>query len=138
MIFKSVVMRCSAERAFSVFTEQASSWWPADRRHTSDPESRIFMLATGRFYERASDGREVELGLVRTWEPERRVVLDFFVGTDAAHPTEVVVTFTPEGEGTRVSIEHRPKPESQELWSGRAPRYEASWDRVLAAFEGAV
>ena len=79
------------------------------------------MLADGRFWERATDGREVELGRVLVWEPAKRLILDFYPGTDAQHPTEVVVRFAAENGGTRVVVQHRPKPESAELWAdGRA------------------
>ena len=62
MINKSVVLGCSPEEAFALFTERISEWWPADRRHTSDPESQLFLAKSGRFWERGRDGREVELG----------------------------------------------------------------------------
>jgi hypothetical protein len=75
MIVKSVVLRCGAQRAFSLFTEHAGQWWPADRRHTDDPASAIRIEASGRFVERASDGTEVDLGLVRLFEPAHRLVL---------------------------------------------------------------
>jgi hypothetical protein len=61
MIVKSVVLRCDPERAFLLFTERAGQWWPADRRHTGDPASTIRIEATGRFYERASDGTECDI-----------------------------------------------------------------------------
>ena len=131
MITKSVLLACGLDRAFELFTEHASEWWPVSRRHTPDPSSSIQVLASGRFFERASDGAEVELGRVRTWEPPRRLVLDFYVGTDADHPTEVVVSFAPEGDVTRVTVEHRPKPESLEPYSRRAPAFERSWSLLL-------
>ncbi len=139
MIEKSVVLPCSIERAFALFTEEISAWWPPDRRHTGDPESTMQLLASGRFYERARDGREVELGRVRAWEPPARLVLDFYPGTDADHPTEVEVRFAGEGapSSTRVTILHRPTPASEALFHGSAPRYHASWDRVLAALVSA-
>jgi hypothetical protein len=134
---RSVVLVCPPERAFVLFTERASAWWPEDRRHTADPRSEILMLASGRFWERGADGREVELGRVREWDPPRRLVLDFFVGTDPVHPTEVVVAFAPEGSGTRVSVAHRPTPASAALWGPRAPRFATSWEAVLAALAAA-
>lgn len=120
------------EAAFALFTERVSEWWPPDRRHTGDPTSQLFLEAAGRFFERAANGHEVDLGRVRIWEPPRRLVLDFYVGTDAAHPTEVEVTFEPEAGGTRVRIRHRPLPGSEPFWGARAPRYDVSWDKVLA------
>jgi uncharacterized protein YndB with AHSA1/START domain len=133
MITKTAVLPCNIERAFELFTEHASEWWPPERRHTRDPASEIRMLASGRFWERDSQGREVELGRVREWAPPNRIVLDWHPGTDADHPTRVVVSFAAEGEATRITIEHRPLPESDELWGDRVSRYVASWDLVLGA-----
>jgi uncharacterized protein YndB with AHSA1/START domain len=134
MITKAALLPCSVERAFELFTEHASEWWPPERRHTRDPASEIRILASGRFWERDSQGREVELGRVRVWEPPTRIVLDWYPGTDADHPTEVIVSFAAEGASTRITIEHRPLPESKDLWPDRLSRYVASWDLVLEAF----
>ena len=133
MITKTAVLPCSIERAFELFSEHASEWWPPERRHTRDPASEIRMLASGRFWERDSQGREVELGRVREWAPPSRIVLDWYPGTDADRPTQVVVSFAAEGDATRITIEHRPLPESTDLWGDRASRYVASWDLVLGA-----
>ena len=92
---KTVVLACGIDRAFALFTEHASAWWPAERRHTADATSEIMMLAGGRFYERGRDGKEVELGRVRDWQPPTRIVLDWYPGTDAEHPTAVTITFAP-------------------------------------------
>jgi uncharacterized protein YndB with AHSA1/START domain len=133
-VIKTVVLPCPPARAFVLFTEHASEWWPPERRHTGDATSRIAMESTGRFFERGSDGREVELGRVLEWEPGVRVVLHWFPGTDAEHPTRVVATFESIAGGqTRITIEHGPTPASDELYPARAPRYAASWDLVLAA-----
>jgi uncharacterized protein YndB with AHSA1/START domain len=133
MILKTVLLDCPPVRAFVLFTEHASEWWPTSRRHTGDASSEIRLLESGRFWERAADGREVELGRVREWKAPHRLVLDFYPGTDAEHPTEVVVTFALEGEATRVTVEHRPTPASDDLWTQRATRFEQSWNVVLAA-----
>lgn len=138
MIEKSVMLPLTPAAAFELFTTRVSEWWPADRRHLKDSSSRLFMLASGRFYERASDGTELDLGRVRIWESPHRVVLDFFIGTDAAHPTEVEIRFTAEGAGTRVTVRHRPTDHSAEDWDKRAPLYERSWDAVLAALHASA
>lgn len=133
MIKKSTWMPCSQVRAFALFTEKASFWWPESRRHTGDPTSEIRLLPTGRFWERAGDGREVELGRVHEWTSPDRLVLDFYPGTDPLHPTQVVVTFAADGDGTRVTVEHGPTPASADLWTGRAPQFERSWDLLLSS-----
>jgi hypothetical protein len=133
MITHSVVLACSVERAFELFTGHASAWWPPSRRHTPDAGSRIVLEPLGRFYERAADGREVELGRVVEWSPPHRLGLDFYVGTGPEQPTDVVVAFAPEGAGARVTVVHRPRPVSQAAWDRRAPAFAASWEVVLTA-----
>lgn len=141
MIEKSVVLECPPARSFELFTREISAWWPPERRHTNDAQSELFLLESGRFYERARDGREVELGRVVAWEAPTRLVLEWYPGTDAEHPTEVEVKFIAlVGDTTRtlVEIEHRPTDASRELFESRAPRYEASWELVFAALSRAA
>jgi Activator of Hsp90 ATPase homolog 1-like protein len=137
-IVKSVVLPLSASAAFDLFTLRAGAWWPADRRHTQDPASEIFLIPSGRFYERARDGREVELGRVRSWDRPNRILLDFFPATGPERPTEVEIAFAASASGTTVTVTHRPKPESAALWAERVPRYEQSWDLALAALARAA
>jgi hypothetical protein len=138
MMVKSVTLPLAPVAAFELFTSRTGEWWPIDRRHSQDPASEIFLLETGRFYERARDGREVELGQVRCWQRPHRILLDFFVATGREKPTEVEITFVAREGGTEVTVIHRPKPESEDLWAERAPRYERSWDSVLAALSRAA
>jgi uncharacterized protein YndB with AHSA1/START domain len=133
MIRKSILLHCPPDEAFELFTGRISEWWPKTHRPTKDPESELFLEPGGRFWERSRDGREIELGRVLTWEPPHRLVLDFYIGTNAAQPTDLEVTFISENEGTRVTVHHRAKPESEDLWALRAPVYEKSWESVLAA-----
>jgi uncharacterized protein YndB with AHSA1/START domain len=133
MIQKSVLLRCPPDGAFQLFTERISEWWPPTHRLTKDPESKVFLEQTGRFWERAQDGREIELGRVLVWDPPHGLTLDFYMGTNSAQPTAVEVTFNAENEGTRVTVHHRPKAESATLWNQRAPVFERSWEAVLAA-----
>lgn len=134
---KTVVLPLPPAAAFELFTQHASEWWPEDRRHTKDPESTIAILATGRFFERSRAGVEVELGRVRVWQPPHRLELDFYVASGPDAPTDVTISFTAEGDATRVTVEHRPTAASEKIWSERAPRYAASWDRVLDALAAA-
>jgi uncharacterized protein YndB with AHSA1/START domain len=138
VIVKSVVLPCPPARAFVLFTAHASEWWPPERRHTGDPESAIVISESGRFFERDAGGREVELGVVREWEAPRRLVLDWYPGTDAEHPTRVEVTFEAVGEDTRVQVRHGPGAAGDEMFRGRAARYEASWDLVMSALHAAA
>ena len=138
MMIKSVTLPLTPDAAFELFTQKITQWWPLDRRHSGDPAGEIFLLESGRFYERARDGREVELGIVRSWEMPNRILLDFFVATGVDKPTEVEIVFEAREGGTRVTVSHGPKPASAALWTERAPRYERSWDAVLSALSRAA
>lgn len=131
MITRSVVLACSRERAFALFTTEISTWWPAARRHTGDPASSITLGADGEFFKVATDGRRVELGRVTRWAEPETIVLDFYPGTGPEAPTEATITFIPVDGGTRVQVDHRPIAESRHLFDDVAPRYESSWELVL-------
>jgi hypothetical protein len=134
MIVKSVLLPLAQRDAFDLFTQRAGAWWPPSRRHTNDPASDIILHQAGRFFERTHDGQEIELGAINVWEPPSRIALDFFPATGPEHPTSVEITFVahPDG-GTLVTVRHQPTPASATLWTSRAPRYEQSWDSVLAS-----
>jgi hypothetical protein len=138
MIHQSVFLALPAAAAFALFTRRISEWWPPENRHTSDPQSTLHLLESGRFYEKSRDGREVELGRVVVWEEARRIVLDFYVATGPDRPTRAEVRFEVVAGGTRVTVTHGPKPPSAELWAERAPRYARAWQRVLAALAAAA
>lgn len=89
MIVKTVELPCDPARAFALFTEHAGEWWPSERRHTDDDASTIRIERECRFYERAADGTEVQLGHVRRFKPPHRLALDWYPGTG---PTRVTVT----------------------------------------------
>lgn len=78
MIDRSVLLPLLLDEAFALFTVQIGQWWPQDRRHLNDPHSQLFLLESGRFFERASNGTELDLGRVRLWQAPHRIVLDFF------------------------------------------------------------
>ncbi len=138
MIVKSIVLPLSPAAAFHLVTQRISEWWPSDRRLTGDRSSTIMMLCTGRFYERATDGREVELGKVRAWEPPNLILLDFYIGTGPGMPTELKITFDADGDGTNVTVTHGPKAGTLLMWPLMAPRFEQAWNAVSAALPGCI
>lgn len=138
MIEKTILLPCGPVRAFELLTERAGAWWPPDRRHTADPSSVIRIEPTGRFYERATDGREVELGIVRVFSPPERLVLDWYPGTGPSQPTHVEIVLRAEGEGTRVHLTHREGPHSADAYAQKATAYERSWALVFEAWLAAA
>ena len=110
---KSIHVNASPSIAFDVFTDGIGRWWPASHKIGPADLDRpiIEPRAGGRWYERDVDGTECEIGRVLVWDPPVRLVLAWQLGPEWKYDpdliTEVEVTFTAEGEGTRVDLEHR-------------------------------
>ena len=111
---KSVSVKATPERAFAVFTGRFDAWWPRSHSIGESPlkEAVIEGRAGGRWYGRLENCVEADWGDVLAWEPPRRLLLAWRIGTDWKYDpdllTEVEVTFTPEvGGATRVELEHR-------------------------------
>lgn len=142
----SVTVAAPPERAFAVFTERFAGWWPLDLHSIAvdDPEpgregetpvaAVIEPREGGRVFERLADGTELGWGDVTVWEPPRRLVLSWNPSRRERPHTEVEVTFGPEGDGTRVTLEHRGW---ERLGPGGAEargNYASGWPRTLDRF----
>ena len=111
----SVTVPAGIARAFDIFAAMGA-WWPAGYHMTDDEHADVLVepRAGGRVYERTTDGTECDWGRVLAYDPPHRIVLawhlngDWQFDPDAAHASEVEVTFTAEGpDRTRVDLEHR-------------------------------
>jgi uncharacterized protein YndB with AHSA1/START domain len=100
---------CAPARAFEVWAERTSLWWPHGHSVSGEPGLTVTFEPHrgGRIYERTPDGAEHDWGEVLVWEPPRRLAYLWHLRFDRADATEVEVTFTPAGSGTAVSIVHR-------------------------------
>jgi uncharacterized protein YndB with AHSA1/START domain len=87
-------------------------------------------------YEIATSGERSQWATVLTWEPPHRLVIAWQVNPERLG-TEVEVRFTPDGDGTRVELEHRGW---ERLADGAEMRgnYDTGWDHVLGRLETAV
>jgi uncharacterized protein YndB with AHSA1/START domain len=142
----TLTVRAPVERAFAVFTDGFGSWWPATH-HLGDSELADAIIeprAGGRWYERNADGSECDWGHVIAWEPPRRVLLAWQLDADWRYDpdliTEVDVRFEPDGDGTRVTFEHRHLERmgdrSEEV--RRAIDSPEGWRGILAKYREAV
>jgi hypothetical protein len=135
IVRKSVVVDCSPEHAFDTFTARIHDWWPFDIHAPGDGPTHdaVFEPAVGgRVYSRTAEG-EHEWATVTAFEPPSRVAVDWHV-TAGKPSTELEVRFLPEGDGTRVELEHR----GWERWGDEASEtfasYNNGWDTVLKPF----
>lgn len=133
-IRKTITVDTSVETAFETFTRRMTSWWPTGSHRIFEDGSTVVFEehVGGRVYERAPNGEEADWADVVVWEPPRRFVLRWRVNPRRG-PTEVEVRFEPEGDRTRVDLEHRGWDDAE----GRA-NYHSGWDPVLDRFAGAV
>ena len=141
---QSVVVDAPPERAFALFTDGMSSWWPmASYSIAPGPMAAAVVEPRegGRWFERSEDGTECDWGRVVAWDPPARVVLAWQISADWSHDaglhTEIEVRFTAEGEGrTRVDLEHR----GLEAYAERAEQMRTvlgsdnGWAGLLRAF----
>ncbi len=98
---------CAPERTFALWAEQTSRWWPHGHSVSGDAGLVVIFEPGGRIYERTPAGIEHDWGEVLVWEPPHRLVYLWHLRFDRSDATEVEVTFTPAGDGTAVTIEHR-------------------------------
>jgi uncharacterized protein YndB with AHSA1/START domain len=110
---RSVFVNASPQHAFEVFTAGFGRWWPKTHSVGSAPQTDavLELREGGRWYEVGEDGSQCDWGRVAVFEPPHRMVLIWSIGADWKYDpnleTEVEVTFTPEGSGVRVDLEHR-------------------------------
>jgi len=114
-VLKTITVRASQERAFTVFATKMGTWWPVDH-HIGDADFAEIVIephAGGRWFERGQDGVECDWGRVLAYDPHDRFVLAWHLQGDwnydpaPARSSEIEVRFIPDGATTRVELEHR-------------------------------
>jgi uncharacterized protein YndB with AHSA1/START domain len=111
---KQLLVRASQARAFAVFTEDMSRWWPATHSILKSPLKQCIVepRVGGRWYTVGEDGSSCQTGYVIAWQPPHGLVLAWQINAswqfDPDLVTEVVVRFIAESaQTTRVELEHR-------------------------------
>lgn len=113
---RNVRVRCSAERAFRVFTTEMDSWWPRTHHIGNSPMKEVVVEGHvgGAIYTVQEDGKSCPWGSVVAWEPPQRFVMAWHVKptweyeSDVAKCSTVEVLFTSADDGTTlVELEHR-------------------------------
>jgi uncharacterized protein YndB with AHSA1/START domain len=135
-IRKTVSVPLPLEKAFRLFTDEAGSWWPvASHSIEGDKvEDVVFDPDAKRVYERTADGVEHDWADIVGWQPPNGFVLTWRVNPEKTG-TEVEVTFSEEGDRTRVDLEHRGWEKSG---PGERSNYDGGWAYVLGKYESAA
>jgi uncharacterized protein YndB with AHSA1/START domain len=134
---KTLDVGCSVERAFRLFTEEIGRWWPTQSHSVGASEVAQVVFeqhSGGRVYEVNRNGDEADWGRVVAWDPPHRFVMTWHPGGSPAQATELEVRFAPEGDGTRVQLEHR----GWEVCGAKAATlredYDTGWTTVLGYY----
>jgi uncharacterized protein YndB with AHSA1/START domain len=106
-VLRAAHVRCDPATAFTVFTDRMGAWWPLPTHSVLHDRAGGVGFEEGRLVERGVDGSECVWGHVLAWDPPERFVMSWHPGQDEDAATEVEVRFTPDGDGTRVEVEHR-------------------------------
>src|ERR1700716_3818386 len=80
-VYKSVVVQVPAERAWEIFTEHPTTWWPSGHQVVPGKREAIVFEPSvgGRYYERDTDGAVRVWGQILAWEPPRRLLMTWRV-----------------------------------------------------------
>ncbi|HUP66455.1 MAG TPA: SRPBCC domain-containing protein [Thermoanaerobaculia bacterium] len=106
----SVFVPLDPREAFLHFTERISTWWPLSTYSVSTRRAKecgIEPGAGGEIWETSIDGERFVWGTIRRWDPPTSIIFSWHPGREASTAQEVEVRFSPEGDGTRVDLEHR-------------------------------
>jgi uncharacterized protein YndB with AHSA1/START domain len=136
-VHKTLVVSCSPERAFEVFTREIGSWWPLDKYSIGETEIVAVVFEEhvgGRVYERHADGSESDWGRVTAWNPPSSFSMSWSPGTDPAKATELTVRFAAEGDRARVELEHRGWEILAEEAQETRASYDGGWESVLGHY----
>src|SRR5258707_15777950 len=113
-IVKTIEVPCSQEKAFRVFVNEMSSWWPLHKRSVSMISGKpakslcIEPKQGGKIVEIGHDGTEHLWGTIRSYDPNDSISMDFHIGMPAESASLAEVRFTALGrERTRVELTQR-------------------------------
>jgi uncharacterized protein YndB with AHSA1/START domain len=131
---KDVYLPLAPAEAFQHFAGSLGEWWPfatVSVGTTNVASVHLEGHEGGRIFERWTNGEERPWGVIVVWNPPRRLRFSWHPGQDSHLAQEVELTFTPDGDGTRVQLEHR----GWEKLGARAEevreKYNKGWDLVF-------
>jgi uncharacterized protein YndB with AHSA1/START domain len=136
-VTKAVTVNRPLAEAFRIFTEGIATWWPLETHSIYGSDATTVVLegrVGGRLYEVSEQGKESVWGTVTVWEPPNRLVCEWRLPPGSLVATDLEIRFLPEGEGTRVELEHRGWERHADRAAELRGRYVPGWDVVLGRY----
>lgn len=137
-IIKTVTVPLSPDRAFKLFTEEMSEWWPLDTHSLSAAEDKPAKSVTiapkigGEVTETRHDGTTALWGRVTDWTPGERFGMRWFVGHPEDRATQVDVRFESVADGTQVTLTHSGWAVHGDAATAMRTGYKSGWEAILA------
>jgi Activator of Hsp90 ATPase homolog 1-like protein len=100
---------CSAEHAFLTWTERFPMWWPKGHNASGDEHTVVVFepRVGGRIFERTSDGREIDWGVVTRFDAPEWLGYRWHIRRGPDEATDVLLRFVATGANTcRVELAH--------------------------------
>ena len=138
---KSLVVKCSPERAFEVFTREIGSWWPVAQHSIGGDKITEVVFEEqvgGRIYERHADGGEGEWGRVLAWEPPHRFAMSWYPGATRPRRPSSRSASPPRATAPASSSSTSGWEILGEKAADSRGRYDGGWAGVLGYFETAA
>ena len=135
-LVKTVVVPVDVTRAFELFTEEISTWWPLATHSVGLAEAvsvRIGGFVGGAIVETMSDGSTTVSGTVTTWTPPDEIGFTWHPGGTPERASHVSVSFSQTDRGTRVVLTHTGW-DALERGSALRDSYDVGWDLVLGHY----
>jgi uncharacterized protein YndB with AHSA1/START domain len=122
-------VEAAPDRAFALFTDHIGDWWPIATNSVYDG---TVAFEGDELVERSGDRVAVWAEITR-WDPPSALGLDWHAGHDRSNATDVLVVFTPDGDGTLVRLTHTGW---ERLLDGeqKSKEYSRGWPLVLDRF----
>lgn len=104
-LLRVVSVDCAPERAYTVFIEQLSHWWPLADHGLFGADASL-AVEGDLIVERSLDGRSAVWARVLERRPPELLRFSWHPGREEIDAGQVTVRFLPEGDGTRVELRH--------------------------------
>jgi uncharacterized protein YndB with AHSA1/START domain len=133
-VVRTVHVRCAPERAFAVFTEGITDWWPLQQYGLFAADTVGVWFEGERLVERSRSGEEGVWAEVLEWSPPTRLALSWRPGRPPADGTVVEVEFIADDDGTRVVLTHHGWERLGDRATEARTSYDGGWLPVLEVY----
>ena len=131
---KDAHLPLSPADAFRHFAGRFGEWWPFSKVSVGTTNVASVHLEGkqgGRIFERWTSGEERPWGTILVWDPPQRLRFSWHPGQDELLAQEVELTFTPDGDGTRVQLEHCGWEKLGDRAEAMRESYDTGWQLVF-------